>query len=111
MIWSQPEPEHLQVLLQHTKAQRELHQSISFAAETEMYREWLAKTSLKGHRGLFRRLKKEEQAFQGPFQQLPRQERMEKMQQWSEIRPHRRCRGVALGHGLYRKYRKYYSVS
>lgn len=40
MVWNQPEPEHLQVLLQHTKEQRELHQSTSFAAETEMYREW-----------------------------------------------------------------------
>ena len=62
------------------------YQATSFAAETEMYREWLAKASLKGHRGLFRCLKKDEHPFLRPFQTLPRQERMEKrVQQWSEI--------------------------
>ena len=86
MIWNQPEPEHFAVLLQHTKEQRELHQATSFAAETEQYREWLAKATLKGHRDLFRCLKKDEQPFLRPFQQYPRKERMEKrVHQWGEI--------------------------
>lgn len=54
-MWGQHDQEHVQVLLKYAKQHRELHQSTCF--ETEMYREWLAKESLKGHRGLFRSLK------------------------------------------------------
>ena len=71
MMWGQHDQEHIQVLMNYAKKQRDLHQSTSFAAETEMYSEWLAKASL---------------TFMRPFQQLPRQERMAKrVQQWGEI--------------------------
>ena len=61
----------------HTDIQTYIH---------ETYREWLAKASLKGHRGLFRSLKQDKQPFLRPYQQLPREERMAKrMQQWGDI--------------------------
>ena len=86
MLWGHFEPEHGQALLMYAKQQRELHFQSSTAADTETYREWLANATLKRHRGLFRSLKQEEQPFLRPFQQLPREERMEqRTQQWTAI--------------------------
>ena len=86
MLWGQFEPDHGQALLSYAKQQRELHQQQSTMAETETYREWLSQASLKGHRGLFRSLKKDEQPYLRPFQQLPREERMQqRIQQWGAI--------------------------
>ena len=79
MLWGQRDQEHVQVLVQRAKRQRELHHSASFEAETELYREWLGKASLQGHTGPV-------QAFLEPFQSLPRKERMEaRVQQWTAI--------------------------
>ena len=86
MLWGQYEPDHGQALLSYAKQQRELRQQQSTMAETETYREWLSQASLKGHRGLFRSLKKDEQPYLRPFQQLPREERMQqRIQQWGAI--------------------------
>ena len=86
MLWGHYEPDHGQALLTYAKQQRELHQQTSTQADAETYKAWLAQASMKGHQGLFRSLKQEEQPFLRPFQQLPREERMaQRMQQWGEI--------------------------
>ena len=67
MLWGQYEPDHGQALLNYARQQRELHQQQSATAETETYREWLAQASLKGHRGLFRSLRKMNSRISVPF--------------------------------------------
>ena len=86
MLWGPHDEEHLHVLLKHTAQQRELHQTQAIDAETQTYREWLTKATQKGCRGLYRTLKKDELAYLRPFQDQPRQERMEsRKQQWGAI--------------------------
>ena len=86
MLWHNHGDEHIYVLLEQAKTQRELHQATSFQAETEEYRQWLATATATGCRGLFRTLKKDELPYMRPFQHLPRLERMPKrIEQWGEI--------------------------
>ena len=86
MLWHQHGDEHIHVLLNYTKKQRELHQQTSMQQETEEYRQWLAQASHKGCKGLFRTLKKDELPYQRPFQNVPREERMGKrVNQWGAI--------------------------
>lgn len=86
MLWRNHDNEHVQVLLQAVKQQWSLQQQTVFDQEAQEYRTWLNAASLKGCRGLFRALKKDELPYVRPFQDLPRQERMEKrIQQWGEI--------------------------
>ena len=86
MLWKSHDVEHVQVLLQAVKQQRELHQQQVFDTEAQEYRTWMQAASLKGCRGLFRSLKKDELPCIRPFQEYPRSERMQhRLFQWGEI--------------------------
>lgn len=58
MLWGQHDEEHVHVLLQYAQHQRELHEAESFEHETQQCREWMAKATKQGCRGLFCTLKK-----------------------------------------------------
>ena len=54
--------------------------------ETQQYREWLVKGYTKGFKALFKCLKRSEEPYQRPFQEVPYIERMQKRwQQWDQI--------------------------
>ena len=78
MLWYNHSSDHIHVLLNEVKTQRELHQATSSQNETEEYRQWLAQATQKGCRGLFRTLKRDELPYMRPFQHLPRLQRMPK---------------------------------
>lgn len=76
MLWRQRDDERIHVLLSYAKQQRELHQTESFALETEEYRQWMSQATRRGCRGLFRTLRRDEMPYLRPFQDRPRAERM-----------------------------------
>ena len=86
MLWYNHSADHIYVLLNEVKNQRELHQATSAQIETEEYRQWLAQATQKGCRGLFRTLKRDELPYMRPFQHLPRLQRMpHRVEQWGSI--------------------------
>ena len=86
MLWHSHSSDHIYVLLNEVKTQRELRQASSSQLETEEYRQWLAQATQTGCRGLFRTLKRDELPYMRPFQHLPRLQRMPKrVEQWGSI--------------------------